>query len=211
MWVTLCGMTAAVHLGAMLALAAVWLTAGVLADGLPDAPSARALRQRSGAVLALAAAGFAVLIALALIPAPEWSPTTPGTVDPRLLSLLLPLVPAVFAAGFTLRRVARIRTATSAFTSAPGVPLPPALRAGAAHPLLAMPLQATALATILAAAVSGTLATGWLDPAGSRAVGLIITGLALATVVLAIRHALRHSRLAESAITVRRASAALIR
>ncbi|MDR7323610.1 MULTISPECIES: hypothetical protein [Catenuloplanes] len=199
-------MTEAVHLGAMLALAAVWLTAGVLADGLPDAPSARALRQRSGSVLVLATGGLAVLVALALIPAPEWSPATPRTVDPRLLSLLLPLVPAVFAAGFTLRRVARIRTATSAFTSAPGVPLPPALRAGAAHPLLAIPLQATALAS----AVAGTLATGWLDPAGSGAIGIIVTGLALATVVLAIRHALRHSRLAEGAITVRRASAAAL-
>ncbi|MDP9798452.1 hypothetical protein J2S43_006964 [Catenuloplanes nepalensis] len=203
-------MTEAVHLGAMLALAAVWLTAGVLADGLPDAPSARALRQRSGSVLALVTGGLAVLVALALIPAPEWSPATPGTIDPRLLSLLLPLVPAVFAAGFTLRRVARIRTATSAFTSAPGVPLPPALRAGAAHPLLAIPLQATALAAALSATVSGTLATGWLDPAGSGAIGVIVTGLALATLALAIRHALRHSRLAETAITIRRASAAAL-
>ncbi|MDQ0367804.1 hypothetical protein [Catenuloplanes indicus] len=203
-------MTEAVHLGAMLALAAVWLTAGVLADGLPDAPSARALRQRSGAVLALATSGLAVLIALALIPAPEWSPATPGTVDPRLLSVLLPLIPAVFAAGFTLRRVARIRTATSAFTSAPGVPLPPALRAGAAHPLLAIPLQATALAAALASAVTATLATGWLDPAGSGAIAILITGLTLATLVLAVRHALRHSRLAEGAITVRRASTAAL-
>jgi hypothetical protein len=205
MWVTLSGMTAAVHLGAMLALAALWLASGVLADGLPDAPSARVLRRRSGAVLALAAGGLAVLVALLLIPSPDWTPVEPGAVHPQRLALLLPLLPAALAAGFALRRVARVRTGASAFTSAPNVPLPPALRSGGAHPLLALPLQATGLA----AAVGGVLATGWLRLDGTGAIGVLVTALALVVLALGVRHALRHSRLAENAITVRPATAAV--
>ncbi|WP_033343411.1 hypothetical protein [Catenuloplanes japonicus] len=189
-------MTEAVHLGAMLALAALWLTAGALADGLPGASSARVLRQRSGTVLALAAGGLAVLVALLLIPAPEWAPATPGAIDPQRLALLLPLLPAALAAGFALRRVARLWTGASAFTSAPNVPLPPALRAGGAHPLLAIPLQATGLAAL----AGGALATGWLRLDGSGAIGVLVTGLVLAVIALGVRHALRHSRLAENAL-----------
>ncbi|MDR7280097.1 hypothetical protein [Catenuloplanes atrovinosus] len=183
-------MTAAIPLGATIALAAVWLAVGVVADGLPDASSARALRQRAGAVIALTAGGLAGLVALLLIPA-----ATPGMIDPRLAVL----VPAVVA-GVTLRRVVRIRAAAGAFTSAPGVPLPPALRAGAAHPMIAVPSQVTGLATVVAV----VLMAGWPLVGDTATVGVIVAGLALAVPVLAVRHALRYSRLSERAITVRR-------
>ncbi|MFD0817405.1 hypothetical protein ACFQ0D_03515, partial [Micromonospora zhanjiangensis] len=90
-----------------------------------------------------------------------------------------------------------------AFTGAPGTPVPPRLRAAAAHPMIAVPLQMVGLATLPAtvtAATGGTLTTGSALP------GLVLTAAGLAVVTMGIRHAIRHSRLAEWTVRPRSTS-----
>ncbi|MEV1144693.1 hypothetical protein AB0I76_13530, partial [Micromonospora sp. NPDC049799] len=52
------------HLAVLLPLAAVWLTAGALADGLPRLDQARTLRRRTGQVLALTVAALGLTAAV---------------------------------------------------------------------------------------------------------------------------------------------------
>ncbi|MGC1210452.1 MAG: hypothetical protein WA890_04175, partial [Micromonospora sp.] len=85
-----------------------------------------------------------------------------------------------------------------AFAAAPDTPAPHGLRAAAAHPLIGLPLQVTALA----------LAPALVSAAGvDLLAGPAITVGALGVTVIGVRHALRHNRLCERAMPDEVASA----
>jgi len=167
------------------ALAAVWLTAGLLADTLPGVRTARELRRRARALSTMVGAGAAVFIAVPVItgvlPGESAAPT----------AALLPAVPALLAVTITARRLSRIRRGAGAFATAPMTPAPPALRAAAAHPLVATPLQVTGLATLIGVPI----AAGIVEVPGADLAGIALTIAGVAALTLAIRHAVRHSRL----------------
>ena len=73
------------------ALAAVWLAAGLLADALPAARTARELRRRAGVLSIVVSAGAAVFVAIPLV-----APGLPGS-SAAPAAALLPAVPALFA------------------------------------------------------------------------------------------------------------------
>ncbi|OJF14919.1 hypothetical protein [Couchioplanes caeruleus] len=171
-------------------LAAVWLAAGLVADVLPGAHTARALRQRTRALSMMAGAGVAVFVAVLLVTvlAPGES-TAPA-------AALLPAVPALLVVTVTARRLTHIRRGVNAFATAPLAPAPPALLAAAAHPLVAAPLQVTGLAaTIGVASVAGVI-----EVPGTGVTGGALTAAAVIVVVLTARHAVRHSRLSVAAL-----------
>jgi hypothetical protein len=176
-------------------LAAIWLTAGILADALPEVRTARALHRRARALSILVGVGSAVLVAVpvsaALVDATSAAPA----------AALLPGVPALVVLTVTWRRLAWLRRGAAAFSAAPLTPAPPALRAAAAHPLLATPLQVTGLAAV----VGVPIAAGLITVPGASVAGMAITFVALGVVAIAIRHAIRHSRLAEHAVRIRAA------
>ena len=167
------------------ALAAIWLTAGLLADGLPVARTAAELRRRAGLQSILVGGGAAVFTAVPLVtgalPGPSAAPA----------AALLATGPAIVVMVATLRRLGHVRAGAGAFATAPQTPVPPGLRAAAAHPLIAAPLQVTGLATL----VGLPIAAGLVAVPGSDMAGIAITVAALAVVAIGIRHALRHSRL----------------
>lgn len=170
-------------------LAAVWLTAGLLVDGLPTAGTARALRRRAGLLLALVGAGSAVFVAIPLI-----ATAAPG-VSSAPTAALLAAVPALIVLTAGRRRLSWVRRGAGAFATAPSAPVPPALRAAAAHPLVAAPLQVTGLTAL----VSLPVAAGLVDLPGSGASGLAgiaLTVMAVAVLAIGVRAAVRHSRLA---------------
>ena len=173
-----------------IAVAAGWLVAAYLADVLPGAGTAAALRRRAAALLAVVGATFAALAAVGL------SGLFTDSQD-HLVRAVAPLAaPAVVVAAVAVRRLTRVRRGAAAFATAPHTPAPPGLRAAAAHPLLALPIQVTALA-----AVAATLAAAGVVALTVPAVlGVALTAAALAAAVIGVRHALRHSRLAEGAV-----------
>jgi hypothetical protein len=187
--------TTAVDITVIGILAAIWLTAGLLADMLPDVRTARALHRRARALSILVGVGAVVFIA---IPAIAWS--VPGA-SAAPSAALLPAVPALVVLTVTLRRLAWLRRGAAAFSAAPLTPASPALRAAAAHPLLATPLQVTGLAAL----VGMPIAAGLIAVPGASVAGMAITIVALAIVAIAVRHAIRHSRLAEHAVRIRAA------
>ncbi|MEV8506787.1 hypothetical protein AB0368_18515 [Actinoplanes sp. NPDC051475] len=166
-------------------LAAVWLTAGLLADALPVARTARALRRRAKALSMVVGAGVAVFIAVpvvtGLLPGDSAAPA----------AALFPAVPAVVVVTVTARRLTRIRRGAGAFATAPMTPAPPALLAAAAHPLLATPLQVTGLAAVIGIPI----AAGLVEVPGAEVAGIAITVASVVVLTLAVRHAVRHSRL----------------
>lgn len=187
------GVNIAAELAVVSALAVVWLTAGVLADALPDARTARALHRRTGPLLGLIAAGATLLLGLAVL-----AVALPGgSTAPQ--AAVLPAVPALVVLAATWRRLTWLRRGAAAFATAPDTPAPPALLAAAAHPLVATPLQVTGLAALAATPI----AAGLVAPAGADLAGLAMTFVGLAVAAIGIRHALRHSRLAEQAVRVR--------
>jgi hypothetical protein len=167
------------------ALATTWLAAGFLADALPRAGTARELHRRAGLVTILVVAGAAVFVSVPVI-----TGAIPGT-SAAPAAALLPAVPALIVLTTTLRRLTQLRRGAGAFTTAPLAPLPPGLRASAAHPLIAAPLQVTGLAALVGLPVAGSLVA---VPGGDMA-GIAITTVGLAVVAIGMRHALRHSRL----------------
>jgi hypothetical protein len=169
------------------ALAAIWLAAGLLADAMPDARDARALHRRARALSMLVGVGGAVLIAVPVVAGVQAGTSTAP------VAALLPAVPALVVLSVTWRRLAWLRRGAAAFAAAPLTPVPPALRAAAAHPLVATPLQVTGLAALVGVPV----AAGLVTVPGAEVAGPVITFVALTVVALAVRHALRHSRLAE--------------
>ncbi|WP_199513292.1 hypothetical protein [Nucisporomicrobium flavum] len=166
-------------------LAAVWLTAGLLADTLPAARTARELRRRAGALSTMVGAGVAVFLAVpvitGLLPGESAAPS----------AALLPAVPALVVVTVTARRLTQLRRGAATFATAPLTPVPPALRAAAAHPLVATPLQVTGLATLIGIPI----AAGIVEVPGADIAGIVLTVTGLAVLALAIRHAVRHSRL----------------
>ncbi|GID32719.1 hypothetical protein [Paractinoplanes brasiliensis] len=172
------------------ALVAVWLTAGLLADSLSSAPSAPALRRRAGLITLLIAAGATVFVAITIVTA-----LMPGE-SAAPAAALAPAVPALIVLTAGLRRVAQVRRGAGAFATAPQTPVPPALRAAAAHPLILVPLQVTGLATLLSVPIAG----GLVEVPGADLAGIAITVVGVAVLAIGIRAGLRHSRLSVLAL-----------
>ncbi|GAA2578902.1 hypothetical protein GCM10010435_64530 [Winogradskya consettensis] len=167
------------------ALAVVWLTAGLLADTLPVARTARELRRRARLLSTVVGAGaglfVAVLVMTGLFPGDTSAPA----------AALFPAVPALFVLTMTARRLGQIRRGAGAFATAPLAPAPPALRAAAAHPLVAVPLQVTGLAALLGVPIAADL----VEVPGADFAGIAIGIVGVAALSLVLRHAIRHSRL----------------
>ncbi|MFF4877314.1 hypothetical protein [Micromonospora sp. NPDC000668] len=177
---------------ALLPIAILWLAAGVVADGLPRLDRARSLRRRAGHLLILTLVGLTLtvtVLAAGLFSAGNTS------ADQAAAALDIAGVPALVVAVCTVRRVRRLWAGAGAFATAPETPAPYGLRAAAAHPLIGLPLQVTGVLTVpalVAASGTGLFATpGVTGPA--------ITVGALVVIAIGVRHALRHSRLAERA------------
>ncbi|AVT30944.1 hypothetical protein C6361_17285 [Plantactinospora sp. BC1] len=180
----------------LLAIAAVWLAAGLVVEGLPQLRAARPLRRRTGLLLGLVGSGLAGLAGVLLAGLVQAEPTL---ADRTSVGLALPAVPAVVVAAVTVRRLRQLWGGAGAFASAPETPAPPALRAAAAHPMIALPVQVTGL-VMLPALVT---ATGLVPLTSPGMIGLVLTVAVLAVGTIGVRHALRHSRLLERAVTVR--------
>ncbi|BFU48065.1 hypothetical protein [Krasilnikovia sp. MM14-A1004] len=167
-------------------LAGIWLAAGLLADALPTARSTRELRRRAGTLILFVLAGTAVFVAVPVVTGVVAGPSAAAT------AAVLPAVPAVVVLGTTLRRLSALRRGAGTFATAPRAPLPPALRAAAAHPLIATPLQATGIAALVGLPIA---AFGMPVAPGGNLAAIAITLAGLAVVAVGVRHALRHSRL----------------
>lgn len=167
------------------ALAVAWLAAGLVADGLAGARTARDLRRRAGTLTALVAVGAAVFVAVPVI---TW--IIPGTsVAPT--AALLPAVPALIVLTLGVRRLGQVRRGAGAFATAPLTPVPPGLRAAAAHPLILVPMQVTGLAAIVGLPVAARL----VHVPGADVAGIATTVVGVAVLAIGIRAAIRHSRL----------------
>ena len=176
-------------------LAAVWLAAGLLADGLATAGTALLMRRRALLLTGLIAVGAALFVAVPVV-----TGLLPG-VSTAPMAALLPAVPALLVLTVGLRRLSWVRRGAGAFATAPLAPVPPALRAGAAHPLISAPLQVTGLAALIGLPLAADLVQlpGEGVPATtgfSGIAGIAITLVAVAVIAIGVRAALRHSRLA---------------
>ncbi|MFG1886521.1 hypothetical protein ACGFIR_01440 [Micromonospora sp. NPDC049051] len=187
------------HLAVLLPLTAVWLVAGWLADGLPRLDHARALRRRTGWVLALTLTGLG-LTAAVLVAGLSSAGATPA--DRAAAGLTLAAAPAFVVAACTLRRVRRLRAGAGALSSASRTPAPHGLRASAAHPLIGLPVQLTGLAILPAVAAASV--PDLLSRPGVT--GPAVTVGVLGVAAIGVRHALRHNRLVERAVPARPAS-----
>jgi FtsP/CotA-like multicopper oxidase with cupredoxin domain len=187
-------------------LLGVWTWAGLVAAGLPYAVDALALRRRAGLVVGLAGVG-AALAALRVglvagLAGSGWWFVQEKVVLARPL-LLVPLAATVV---WALPRLLRVRRAARAL---PGV-VSPALRQEAAHPLVAWPVQLTALGAGAGAVVLFFVSYP-ATPGSSFAVSV---GLGLTALVVWQRLRARHARLAGAVVFPsrwsRRARAALV-
>ena len=167
------------------ALAVAWLTAGLLADALPAARTVRQLRRRAGLLTAVIAGGAAVFVAVPLV---SW--LVPGR-SAAPAAALLAAVPALVVLTAGVRGLAQVRRGAAAFATAPQTPMPPALRAAAAHPLLLVPIQVTGLAAVIGLPIAG----GLVRVPGSDVAGIAITVVGVAVLAIGVRAAIRHSRL----------------
>lgn len=167
------------------ALALAWLAAGLMADALPRARSARDLRRRAVVLGALVGGGAAVFVAVPIV---TWA--LPGE-SAAPAAALLPAVPALIVLTAGVRRLAQVRRGAGAFASAPRTPVPPALRAAAAHPLILVPMQVTGLASVIGIPIAARL----VEVPGAGPAGIAITVVGVAVVALGVRAAVRHSRL----------------
>jgi hypothetical protein len=167
------------------ALAVAWLAAGLVADALPGARTARELRRRAGTLRMLVGGGAAVFVALPLV---TWA--LPGR-SAAPAAALLPAVPALIVLTAGLRRLSQVRRGGGVFAAAPQTPVPPALRAAAAHPLILVPMQVTGLAAVIGLPIAGRL----VQVPGTDLAGLAVTVVGAAVVAIGIRAAVRHSRL----------------
>lgn len=166
-------------------LAGLWLTAGLLAEALPGARTARELRRRARTLSMLVGGGTAMFLAVPLI-----AGVLPGA-SAAPAATLLAAVPALVVLTVTGRRLAQVRRGAGAFATAPLTPAPPALRAAAAHPLVATPLQVTGLAALAGVPI----AVGAIEVPGAQMAGIVLTVVGVAVLALGVRHAIRHSRL----------------
>ncbi|MFG1832561.1 hypothetical protein [Micromonospora chersina] len=181
------------RLTVLLPLAAVWLAAGVVADGLPRLDRARALRRRTGWLSALVLTGLALTAAVLAVGLQSAGTTA---LDRAAAGLTLAAAPALVVAACTMRRVRWLRAGAGAFAAAPDTPAPHGLRAAAAHPLIGLPLQVTALAML-----GAVLPAAGVDLFATPAIaGPATTVAVLGVIAVGVRHALRHNRLAERAL-----------
>lgn len=166
-------------------LAGVWLVAGLLADGLPAARTALELRRRASLLSALVAAGAAVFVAVPIV-----TGLLPG--ESAAAAAVLPAaIPGLIVLTLGVRRLGQVRRGAGVFAEAPLTPVPPALRAAAAHPLVLVPLQVTGLAAILALPIAGRV----VEVPGTDVAGIAITLVGVAVLAIGVRAAMRHSRL----------------
>ncbi|GGK94698.1 hypothetical protein [Mangrovihabitans endophyticus] len=165
-------------------LAVVWLIAGLLADGLPMTRTAADLRRRARILSLLVGAGAAVFVAVPVmalaLPGPSSAPA----------AVLLAAIPGLIALTAGLHRLTQIRWSAAAFATAPSAPVPPALRAAAAHPLIAAPLQVTGLAAIVGLPIAADVIV--VPDSDLAAIAVVAVGVAV--LAIGIRHAMRHSR-----------------
>ena len=167
------------------ALAVAWLAAGLVADALPGARTALEMRRRAGTLTALVATGAAVFVAVPLV---TW--LVPGTSEAPAAALLA-AVPGLIVLTLGVRRLGQVRRGAGAFAAAPQTPVPPALRAAAAHPLILVPMQVTGLASLLGLPIAARL----VEVPGTDVAGIAITVVGAAVVAIGVRAAVRHSRL----------------
>jgi hypothetical protein len=177
-----------IDLALTIALAVLWSGAGILADRLPRARDARTLRRRAGGLLLAIGAGVAAIVAI-------------GIQEQGVQGLAALAVAALVVSVLVVPRLNRVRRGAKAFTSAPHAPMPPALRAAAAHPLVALPVQLTAIVALVS--VTGI--------ASAAVLGVALTAAGLVAGAIGVRNALRHNRLAEAAVVRRDRSIALVR
>lgn len=171
-------------------LAVVWLAAGLIADGLPASATAAALHRRAALLSGVLGAGMAVLVAVPIINMSRPGPETAGT------AAALVCVPVAIVLMISLRRLAQVRRGAAALATAPHAPVPPGLIAGAAHPLVIVPMQLAGLA-----AVAGLpIAAGLIDVPDTAVVGIACGVAGAAALAIAIRHGLRHNRLSVGVI-----------
>ena len=167
------------------ALAVAWLAAGLVADALPGARTARELRRRAGTLTALVATGAAVFVAVPLV---TW--LVPGTSEAPAAALLA-AVPGLIVLTLGVRRLGQVRRGAGAFATAPQTPVPPGLRAAAAHPLILVPMQVTGLAALVGLPIAARL----VEVPGTEVAGIAITVVGAAVLAIGVRAAMRHSRL----------------
>lgn len=171
-------------------LAVLWLTAGLIADGLPGSATAAILRRRAVLLAAVAGAGTAMLVAVPLINLGRPGPETAGT------AAVLVCVPVAVVLTISLRRLTQVRHGAAALSTAPQAPVPPGLIAAAAHPLVVVPMQVAGLAAIAGLPI----AAGVIDVPTALLVAVVCGVAGLVAVAIAVRHGLRHSRLSVGAI-----------
>ncbi|WP_213455707.1 hypothetical protein [Rhizomonospora bruguierae] len=177
----------------VLSVCAAWTGAALLAGALPQTRTACALRRRTRWLSALVAAGgTGVVLVLA-------AGAATGVTGARALLLG---APAALAGATAFALLARVRSYADAFTTAPAAPASPGLRAAAARPLLAAPIQVTALAAFGVAAST-------LGPHPLVGLGVAGTLVAAAGLATAIGHSVRHSILAEGALRLAPARVAI--
>jgi hypothetical protein len=167
------------------ALALAWLAAGLIADALPAARTARELRRRAGILAVVIGAGAAVFVAIPLV---SW--LVPGRSSAPAAALLA-AVPAFVVLTAGARRLGQVSRGARVFASAPQIPVPPALRAAAAHPLVLVPIQVTGLASLIGLPIAG----GLVRVPGTDVAGIAITVVGVAVIAIGVRAAVRHSRL----------------
>jgi hypothetical protein len=171
-------------------LAVLWLAAGLIADGLPASATAAALHRRVVLLTGVVAAATAMVVAVPLVNLGRPGPEPAGT------AIVLVCVPVAVVLTISVRRLAQVRRGAAALATAPLAPLPPGLTAGAAHPLVVVPMQVAGLA-----AVAGLpIAAGVIDVPTAPLVAIVCGVAGLVAVAIAIRHGLRHSRLSVGAI-----------
>lgn len=166
-------------------LAGVWLSAGLLVDGLASARTAAALRRRARVLSGLVVAGAAVFVAVPVVIG-----LLPGE-SVAAAAVLPAAVPALIMLTAGVRRLNVVRRGAGVFAAAPQTPVPPGLRASAAHPLVLVPLQVTGLAALLGLPIAGRV----VEIPGADVAGIAVTAVGLAVVVIGVRAAVRHSRL----------------
>ncbi|MEU4245119.1 hypothetical protein [Actinoplanes sp. NPDC026619] len=167
------------------ALAVAWTAAGLVADGLPNSRTAAELRRRAGWLSALVIGGAAVFVA---VPTVSW--IRPGE-QTAPTAALLAAIPGLVVLTVGVRRLGQVRRGAGAFATAPHTPLPPGLRAAAAHPLILVPMQVTGLAAMIGVPIAARL----VEVPTSNVAGLATTIVGIAVLVIGVRAAVRHSRL----------------
>jgi FtsP/CotA-like multicopper oxidase with cupredoxin domain len=168
-------------------LLGIWAWAGVKATALPYANDAATLHRRAGLVLTLVGLGLAlvavrVALVMALGQSGWWF-----VQEKVVLALPLLLVPVAATVAWTGPRLLRLRRAARAFPEV----VPPSLRQEAAHPLVAWPVQLTALGALAGAVV--LFFVSYPATAGSSFAVSVAVGLAALLVWQRLRA--RHARL----------------